>query len=613
MWLLSTERAELKFFTSPESVLEGYAILSHVWDEHEETFQTLRNLQARCAKSGENPRDFVGAKIRESCILAERHGWAWIWIDTCCIDKTSSAELSEAINSMFRYYSLSAVCYAFLRDVPATSSLRLDDVDSPFRHSRWHKRGWTLQELVAPKLVIFVSSEWNILGHKAELADLLKAITRIPVSILRSEQDISDVSLAGRMSWASDRQTTRAEDEAYSLMGIFGINMPTLYGEGRRAFYRLQEEIMRTSVDTSLFVWGRSQPADILGAELSQMPPDSVQHDHFSGAAHLLAPSPRCFSTGEHVEFNVSHLCTRSRARLISVLQIERGIGLMDIWQPRKDTVQEERTSVPILTIGAYGVRARIPIVDLTNMSIAVLFCKHNGVPTGLALTVCSDGRDADRPLYHCNAQGFRLVSIPVEAQQHYRPRWKTVYITAQPPFHSDAFSSAFIRPFARALAYTHTTTATPFRIPSTVLTLGSLECVSVSPVSLPPGWIGDPPLTLVYGYYDDHRLRNGSVTVFSITLGVCRSSTSQTSRAATVHWATLNATRQLVHGADSVHGTHMCAQDHIADWPNRTKSLPSIPGIEGPVRVEAKFVACPMNESGGTLVLRLSVVPDTR
>ena len=304
MWLLSTDRAELKFFTSPEDVPGGYAILSHVWGEHEDTFQDVRSLSDRCTKTGGNPRDLVGIKIRESCRLAQRHGWAWIWSDTCCIDKSSSAELSEAINSMFRYYSLSAVCYAFLGDVPPSSSLQLDDDKSHFRHSRWHKRGWTLQELVAPKLVIFVSSEWTILGHKAALAELLESITRVPVGILRFEKDITDVSLAGRMSWASDRQTTRAEDEAYSLMGIFGINMPTLYGEGRKAFYRLQEEIMRTSVDTSLFVWGRSQAVGALSSDVLRAE-SPIQHGHFSDVVHLLAPSPSLFITGDVVEFNV--------------------------------------------------------------------------------------------------------------------------------------------------------------------------------------------------------------------------------------------------------------------------------------------------------------------
>ena len=309
MWLLSTDRAELKFFTSPEGFAwgSGYAILSHVWDAKEQTFQDLRSLGSRCKLFGLNPRHFVSRKIRESCIRAEKHGWKWIWIDTCCIDKTSSAELSEAINSMFRYYSLSAVCYAFLRDVSANCIL--DKQESAFRRSRWHQRGWTLQELVAPKLLIFLSSDWTILGYKAELAQLLEEVTHVPLSVLRFEQDMADISIARRMSWASTRKTTRLEDEAYCLMGIFGINMPTLYGEGRKAFYRLQEEIMKTSVDTSLFVWGALGPLGALTEALESDPVAAaarMQHLHFSEETHLLAPAPAEFWNFDSVDFNVS-------------------------------------------------------------------------------------------------------------------------------------------------------------------------------------------------------------------------------------------------------------------------------------------------------------------
>ena len=308
MWLLHTGRAELKFFTSPRDVEGGYAILSHVWDTEETTFQDLQALRAECAKTGANPRDSngVGRKIQESCCLAQRHGWEWIWIDTCCIDKTSSAELSEAINSMFQYYALSGVCYAFLRDV-----LSLDDAEtspkwkirmSEFGKSRWHERGWTLQELVAPKFVMFVSSDWTVLGDKFTLAETLTHITRIPKAVLRLEQDLASVSIADRMTWASRRKTTRAEDEAYCLMGIFGVNMPTLYGEGSNAFYRLQEEIMKTSTDASLFAWGACRT---LEKDYTFYFPDRSQPlDRYH---YLLAPAPRYFGQMfGSVEFKVS-------------------------------------------------------------------------------------------------------------------------------------------------------------------------------------------------------------------------------------------------------------------------------------------------------------------
>ena len=296
MWLLSTDRAELKYFTGPDAVLGEYAILSHTWEEKETSFQELQGLIRWCTLTFRNPRNHVQEKIRRSCILAEQHGHKWIWIDTCCIDKASSAELSEAINSMFRYYSMAAICYAFLRDVPGDCVL--DEKDSAFRKSRWHTRGWTLQELVAPMMVIFVSSSWTILETKAQLANLLEEITLVPVCILRFEKDVADVSIAGRMRWASRRETTRAEDMAYSLMGVFGINMPTLYGEGKNAFYRLQEEIMRRYSDTSLFMWGHSLTLDEARNKLPKtlhynhpLAPSGCQSHSFANL-HLFASMP---------------------------------------------------------------------------------------------------------------------------------------------------------------------------------------------------------------------------------------------------------------------------------------------------------------------------------
>ena len=312
MWMLSTDRAELHYFNSPEDVPGGYAILSHVWakppEPPEQTFQDIQDLRRKRTVFRRNPLKRVSPKIRECCKLVSRHGFKWVWIDTCCIDKSSSAELSEAINSMYRYYSLAEVCYAYLPDVQLTSARgwkadddahapsdrpwedaedfevlqgkpifevipEADDWDSRsnpgmsdserfqarFRNSKWHTRGWTLQELLAPQVVIFVSREWEVLGTKAELAPLLEQVTKIPRSVLMLEENVMDVSIAKRMSWAARRETTRVEDEAYCLMGIFGVNMPTLYGEGKKAFQRLQEEILKQSPDTSLFAWGEVQ------------------------------------------------------------------------------------------------------------------------------------------------------------------------------------------------------------------------------------------------------------------------------------------------------------------------------------------------------------------
>ena len=300
MWLLSTSRAELYYFVSPESVPGGYAILSHVWDPpSEQSFQGVQALRASCAQTGLNPRDYVSDKIRECCKLAEKHGDDWLWVDTCCIDKTSSTELSEAINSMFRYYSLANVCYAFLADVPTADTATLSHEGSTFRASRWHKRGWTLQELLAPAVLFFVSGTWEMLGSKAELGDILEQITRVPPEVLLNQENFSDTSVAQRMSWAAGRETTRPEDEAYCLMGIFGITMPALYGEGRRAFRRLQQEIMKQCVDTSLFTWSNAPPEafpDLVRVKSLQLGGCHSGHDAHDVDTRFLANSPSDFA-----------------------------------------------------------------------------------------------------------------------------------------------------------------------------------------------------------------------------------------------------------------------------------------------------------------------------
>jgi hypothetical protein len=154
---------------------------------------------------------------------------------------------------MFMWYQNAVVCYAYLEDVTALEDINLSNMQLYL--SRWFTRGWTLQELIAPRNVVFYSSEWQKLGDKLSLASHISQITRIDTSVLCGIRRPQDVSIARRMSWASGRNTTRVEDEAYCLLGIFGVNMPLLYGEGRRAFIRLQEEILKESSDYTLFLW----------------------------------------------------------------------------------------------------------------------------------------------------------------------------------------------------------------------------------------------------------------------------------------------------------------------------------------------------------------------
>lgn len=316
MWLLNTRNAKLCSFPKPESVPGGYAILSHCWDpprqdgeqvlNSEQTFDEVQQLASIYASKGKNPRDYVSDKIREFCTLAQLQGYDWGWADMCCIDKKSSSELSEAINSMFRYYSLAGVCYAFLADVPGDSNLEKDD--SKFCRSRWHTRGWTLQELIAPEKLVFLSAAWTPLGTKHDLAELLEKITYVPVGVLTSmKTELAKTSRASRLSWAARRKTTRPEDEAYCLLGILQVDMYTSYGEGRRAFYRLQEELLKRSTDPSLFVWGHQ----ILSMEYISGFLAGTQRNHsdHSVDSFLLAPSPSTFEPQlvNHVEFKSDH------------------------------------------------------------------------------------------------------------------------------------------------------------------------------------------------------------------------------------------------------------------------------------------------------------------
>ncbi|KAF2191875.1 hypothetical protein K469DRAFT_344388 [Zopfia rhizophila CBS 207.26] len=244
MRLLHTKESDAGNFEIKEfrdDNIPQYAILSHTWAEEEVTFQDMEGTRAANKKGYK--------KVKNYCSIARANGFEYIWIDTCCIDKTSSAELSEALNSMYRWYEEAEECYAYLTDVP-----RGTGAGDEFRKSKWFTRGWTLQELIAPSSVIFLDSEWQKIGDKSDLQQLISEITGIPGNFLLGD-DLGYASVAQRMSWAAKRKTTRIEDLAYCLMGIFGIYMPMLYGEGERAFIRLQEEIMRVTDDHSLFAW----------------------------------------------------------------------------------------------------------------------------------------------------------------------------------------------------------------------------------------------------------------------------------------------------------------------------------------------------------------------
>ncbi|KAF2130928.1 HET-domain-containing protein, partial [Dothidotthia symphoricarpi CBS 119687] len=252
MRLLNTSTLNLHYFGDD---IPLYVILSHVWGRGEVTFDDIDKSHAK---------GMLGyKKIAECCDKAVQDGFEWVWIDTCCIDKKSSAELSEAINSMYRWYWQAEICYAYLKDVAEDEDYV--DEKSKFQTSRWFQRGWTLQELLAPTVVEFYGRSWGLLGTKSSLLDAVHAATKIEKKYLVDRDLIKNASVATKFSWASLRRTTRTEDMAYCLLGLVHVNMPMLYGEGERAFFRLQLEIIKQTNEHTIFAWnpntGDSRPS----------------------------------------------------------------------------------------------------------------------------------------------------------------------------------------------------------------------------------------------------------------------------------------------------------------------------------------------------------------
>jgi hypothetical protein len=266
MRLFNATTHQLTDFIGSAETTPPYAILSHRWQDDEVLFQDILSGSASAKKGYE--------KIKQCCAQALADNLGYIWVDTFCIDKASSAELSEALNSMYEWYRNAEVCYAYLCDVAedTVAAGSGEGADRGFSGSVWFTRGWTLQELLAPSRVEFFNADWQPLGSKAELKGIITRITGIQEEVLDGTLRPQELSIAQRMSWASQRVTTKVEDMAYSLLGLFEINMPMLYGEGKRAFIRLQEEIMRQSDDQTLFAWKSSSADDVYRGLLAQSP-----------------------------------------------------------------------------------------------------------------------------------------------------------------------------------------------------------------------------------------------------------------------------------------------------------------------------------------------------
>ncbi|KAL8766892.1 MAG: hypothetical protein Q9209_006440 [Squamulea sp. 1 TL-2023] len=270
--LLNAESCTLKQFKDEQC--PSYVIISHRWAE-DPSDEVVFDDMARFHELASSPawrKAKSATKIAGACqrVLDDTNRTIkYLWMDTVCIKQDNPMELSTAINSMYRLYSEAEICFVYLPDYPSPEVQTLGQSD-------WFNRGWTLQELVAPRKVMFFDRHWNLMGDKKTLLKELASRTNIRELYLENNYRIPTASVSQRMSWMAGRKTTVPEDTAYCLLGIFDVNMPLLYGEGKeRAFRRLQEEIMRSSDDHSLFAW--------------------TSENQQGGASGLLASSPDWF------------------------------------------------------------------------------------------------------------------------------------------------------------------------------------------------------------------------------------------------------------------------------------------------------------------------------
>ncbi|KAI1090388.1 HET-domain-containing protein [Rostrohypoxylon terebratum] len=260
MRLINTKTLFVESFDDSQIPKCPYAILSHMWGSEEVLFHEVQDRQADIeGKAG-------WRKMAKFCAIARKHGFDYAWIDTCCIDKRYSAELSEAINSMYQYYYNSTVCFIYLEDVriytedsdnmvTAVQKTR-DQIIASVCASRWHTRGWTLQEFVTPRKRRYFATDWSEIEDGTDLLDALAKCTGIDETLLENRDLLRTFCVGERMKWASKRQTTRPEDVVYSLMGLFNVHMPVMYGEGTEmAFKKFQREIMQSSFDMTIFAW----------------------------------------------------------------------------------------------------------------------------------------------------------------------------------------------------------------------------------------------------------------------------------------------------------------------------------------------------------------------
>ena len=279
-------------------------------------------------------------KVAEHCRVSQI---GFFWIDTCCIDKSNGFEVCEAVLSAYRWYREAAVCFVYLADVPAADVIA--DRDSVFRRSWWFTRGWTLIELLAPTARVWFDQEWNFIFPESPL---ISEITGIDSGYMEGA-DVNLACVAKRMSWAAHRKTTRAEDVAYCLLGLFDVSMSILYGEGpEKAFMRLQRKILKATVEPSLFAWGYDSP--ILGDSNRLL---AISPDEFAGC-RTLRRAQSVYPMNDHFQIGPRGLEFRAdvaqfRTRDGKSWENQYGILMTEIFD---DTAADHRILLPVGSIG---------------------------------------------------------------------------------------------------------------------------------------------------------------------------------------------------------------------------------------------------------------------
>ncbi|KAK5112295.1 hypothetical protein LTR85_011567 [Meristemomyces frigidus] len=372
--------ATTRVFDPDATRTSPYAILSHTWGQQKEEvlYRDVRNGVAQ-QKSG-------CAKIDGTCKQADQDSLELIWVDTACIDKESSSELDEAINSMYAWYQGAAVCYVLLSDVPGGFTFSVNSqldgeqdesnrvqITESLRASRWFTRGWTLQELLAPTKVEFFARDWSFLGTLSDLLPFIAEITGIPTPVLAKEKPLAECSTAQKLSWASARETTRPEDAAYCLFGMLDVQMPLLYGETmQKAFLRLQAASLTKPRDLSILAW------------------DQVDDER---RTHLLASSPRDFRgcgavalerrVSQPAEYWATNLGLKGTLSVLDLADLEGQSGRVLV------SLECHYEDAPEETLGLHVVAdGSLPTCDSLTVSVCAV-----GKPTGSLSTLSRLGR----------------------------------------------------------------------------------------------------------------------------------------------------------------------------------------------------------------------------